>query len=49
MKLVIGNDHAAIEMKNEIKEYLEGKGIEVIDVGTNSPESFDYPISGYRV
>ena len=32
MKLVIGNDHAAIEMKNEIKEYLEGKGIEVIDV-----------------
>ena len=38
MKLVIGNDHAAIEMKNEIKEYLEGKGIEVIDVGTNSPE-----------
>lgn len=49
MKLVIGNDHAAIEMKNEIKEYLEGNGIEVIDVGTNSPESFDYPISGYRV
>lgn len=49
MKLVIGNDHAAIEMKNEIKEYLEGKGIEIVDVGTNSSESFDYPISGYRV
>ena len=41
MKLVIGNDHAAIEMKNEIKEYLGGKGIEVIDVGTNAPESCD--------
>lgn len=49
MKLAIGNDHVAIEMKKEIKEYLEGKGYEVIDVGTNSPERFHYPISGYKV
>ena len=49
MKLAIGNDHVAIEMKNEIKEYLEEKGYEVIDVGTNSPERFHYPISGYKV
>ncbi|MBQ6343337.1 MAG: ribose 5-phosphate isomerase B [Anaerolineaceae bacterium] len=49
MKLAIGNDHVAIEMKNEIKEYLEGKGIEVVDMGTNTPGSFHYPISGYRV
>ena len=49
MKLAIGNDHVAIEMKNEIKTYLESKGIEVIDVGTNSPERFNYPISGYKV
>ena len=49
MILAIGNDHVAIEMKNEIKEYLEGKGYEVIDVGTNSPERFHYPISGYKV
>ena len=49
MKLAIGNDHVALEMKNEIKAYLEGKGIEVIDVGTNSPERFNYPISGYKV
>lgn len=48
MKLVIGNDHIAVEMKNEIKSYLEAQGIEVIDVGTNSPERFDYPISGYK-
>ena len=48
MKLAIGNDHVAIEMKNEIKAYLESKGIEVIDVGTNSPDSFHYPISGYK-
>ncbi len=49
MKLAIGNDHVAVEMKNEVKAYLEQKGIEVIDVGTNSPERFNYPISGYRV
>ena len=49
MKLAIGNDHVAIEMKNEIKEHLEKKGVEVIDVGTNTPGSFDYAISGYKV
>ena len=49
MKLAIGNDHVAVEMKKEIKKYLEDKCIEVIDVGTNSTESFNYPISGYKV
>ena len=49
MKLAIGNDHVAVEMKREIKAYLEEKGIEVVDVGTNSTERFDYPISGYAV
>ena len=48
MKLVIGNDHAAVEMKNQIMKYLEDKGIEVVNVGTDSTESFDYPIAGYR-
>ena len=48
MKLAIGNDHAGLEMKKEIKTYLEKQGIEIIDVGTNSPERFNSPISGYR-
>ena len=48
-KLAIGNDHVAVEMKNEIKKYLEEKGYEVINVGTDSSESFNYPISGYKV
>lgn len=48
MKLVIGNDHVAIEMKQQIKAYLEEKGIDVLDLGTNSTERFDYPISGFR-
>ena len=49
MKLAIGNDHIAVEMKKEIKAYLESMGHEVIDVGTNSHERFDYPISGFKV
>lgn len=49
MKLAIGNDHVAVDMKKEIKEYLESKGIEVIDVGTNSTKRFNYSISGYKV
>ena len=49
MKLGIGNDHSAVEMKYELKEYLEGKGYEVIDYGTGPTDKFDYPISGYKV
>lgn len=48
-KLAIGNDHVAAEMKFEIKKYLEEKGYEVINVGTDTSESFHYPISGYKV
>ncbi|MBR1407501.1 MAG: ribose 5-phosphate isomerase B [Clostridia bacterium] len=49
MKLAIGNDHVAVEMKKEIRAHLEQKGIEVIDVGTDKTDRFDYPISGYKV
>ena len=49
MKIAIGNDHVAVELKNIIKEHLEGKGHDVINYGTDSTERFDYPISGYRV
>ncbi|MBR3325975.1 MAG: ribose 5-phosphate isomerase B [Atopobiaceae bacterium] len=49
MKLAIGNDHTAVDLKQAIVEHLSTRDIELIDVGTNSTESFDYPISGYRV
>ena len=49
MKIAIGNDHTALEMKNEMKKFLEEKGYEVIDYGTNSTESCDYPCCGERV
>jgi ribose 5-phosphate isomerase B len=40
-KLVMGNDHVAVEMKKEIKAYLEGKGYEIIDIGTDKTDRFD--------
>ena len=49
MKIAIGNDHAAVEMKLAIKAHLEGRGIEVADMGTGSSESCDYPVYGERV
>lgn len=49
MKLAIGNDHVAVEMKKEIQAHLESRGIEVINVGTDSAERFNYPVSGYKV
>ena len=48
MKLAIGNDHAAVDMKNEIMEYIQSKGIEVVNVGTDTSERFDYPVAAYR-
>ena len=49
MKIVMGNDHSAVEMKKEIKAYVEGKGFQVIDFGTDSTESCYYPIYGEKV
>ena len=49
MKIGIGNDHAAVDMKNEISEYLKEKGQEVVNYGTDSNESCDYPVYGEKV
>lgn len=49
MKIVVGSDHAAYELKEAIKEKLTGEGHEVIDVGCDSPESVDYPKYGHAV
>jgi ribose 5-phosphate isomerase B len=43
MKIAIGNDHAGTTYKEKVVQYLEGKGIEVINYGTDSEESVDYP------
>ena len=49
MKLAIGNDHSAVEMKQAIKAHLEAKGIEVVDAGVCTTESCNYPVLGYKV
>ena len=49
MKIVVGSDHAAYELKEAIKEKLINEGHEVIDVGCDSPESVDYPKYGHAV
>ena len=49
MKIVVGSDHAAYELKEAIKEKLIGEGHEVIDVGCDSAESVDYPKYGHAV
>lgn len=43
MKIIIGSDHAGWALKKEIFPVFERLGIEYKDVGTNGPESVDYP------
>lgn len=53
MKIAIGSDHAGFELKERLKTYLTDTGHVVLDQGTDSLESTDYPIYcaavGHRV
>lgn len=49
MKVAIGSDHAGFVHKEPVKKRLEEKGFEVIDIGTDSEESTDYPIYAFNV
>lgn len=49
MKIGIGNDHSAVEMKHQIADYLREKGYEVISYGTETTDSCDYPVYGEKV
>ena len=44
MKLSLGCDHGAYALKEHLKDYLTGQGHEVVDCGTYSTDSCDYPI-----
>lgn len=48
-KIAIGSDHGGYLLKEEIIKHLKEKGYEVIDFGTNSEESCDYPVYGAAV
>lgn len=43
MKIAICSDHAGVEYKTKLISYLLGKGYEVLNFGTDSTESMDYP------
>ena len=43
MKIAIGSDHGGFHLKEHIKQCLQSKGIEVLDFGTFTEESVDYP------
>ena len=43
MKIAIACDHGALELKNNMKTHLQEKGYEVVDFGTHTLDSCDYP------
>ena len=49
MKVAVGADHAGFELKERVKRYLEQRGDTVLDMGTSSTESTDYPQYAFRV
>ena len=49
MKIAIGNDHAAVELKNTIRDYVKELGHEVVNFGTDTNDSCNYPEIGARV
>lgn len=46
MRIALSADHAGFEMKNQLADWLRADGHEVVDLGTNGPESVDYPRYG---
>ena len=46
MRIALSADHAGYEMKDQLADWLRADGHEVIDLGTNGPESVDYPRYG---
>jgi ribose 5-phosphate isomerase B len=49
MKVALGADHAGFQLKERIKAYLEKRGDTVLDMGTHSAESTDYPQYAFQV
>ena len=49
MKIAIGHDHVALDMKNHIVAYLEAKGYTLVNFGTDTAERADYPLYGKAV
>jgi ribose 5-phosphate isomerase B len=46
MRIVLTADHAGVDLKDELKAWLSEQGHDILDLGTNSRESVDYPRYG---
>lgn len=49
MKIAIGSDHAAYELRQSVMKHLADAGHEVLDLGCPTPERADYPVFGAAV
>jgi ribose 5-phosphate isomerase B len=49
MRIAIASDHAAIELKAELRDYLIGLGHDVADLGPDTADRVDYPDYGYKL
>jgi ribose 5-phosphate isomerase B len=49
MRIAIASDHAAFDLKAELREYLIGLGHEVADLGPETADRVDYPDYGYKL
>jgi ribose 5-phosphate isomerase B len=49
MRIALAADHAGYELKDSLAVWLSEAGHEIIDLGTNGPESVDYPEFGARM
>jgi len=47
--VAIASDHAGVNLKTTLKTDLEADGYDVLDLGTNGPESVDYPDFGFAL
>lgn len=46
MIIAIASDHGGFALKNTVREHLKERGVKVVDLGTDSEESVDYPVYG---
>ncbi|WFL76971.1 ribose 5-phosphate isomerase B [Altererythrobacter arenosus] len=49
MRIALASDHAAIELKSQLREWLIEEGYEVADLGPDTADSVDYPDFGYKL
>ncbi|MBQ9065299.1 MAG: ribose 5-phosphate isomerase B [Blautia sp.] len=47
--IALGSDHGGFELKQEIRKYLDEKGLAYTDFGSDSTESVDYPVYARKV